>query len=38
MRWEPGAGSLGTKSPEADSKSYVTVQFLTFSCRKFRIS
>jgi len=30
-------GSLGTKSPEAEAKCEISVQFQTFSCRKFRI-
>jgi len=30
-------GGWGTKSPEAEAKCEISLQFLTFSCRKFRI-
>jgi len=33
----PGRGSGGRSPPEAEAKCEISVQFLTFSCRKFRI-
>jgi len=34
---ESGDGVLGKKSPGAEAKCEISVKFLTFSCRKFRI-
>jgi len=35
--WEPGIGVWGLRSPVSEAKCEIIVQFLTFSCRKFRI-